>query len=263
LFEPGRIVGRYGATVDGAMPEFGERTARKRAREAASAAAALPLLLDLVPDVTSLSQVGFGSGEWLAEALRLGVPDVRGIDGPWATLDGLLVAREQISVVDTRETFHCESCHLAVCVEYAEHLPESRAASFIADLVSLAPVIAFSAAIPGQDGDGHVNEQWPSYWEAHFAAVGYRMVDAVRYRLWNEPDVPSYIAQNLLIAVDAARLADYPRLARVAAERDGGVLSLVHPVTYERQRRRPVESRKRKLARLPLRVAARLTRHAR
>jgi hypothetical protein len=235
LFEPGRIVGRYGATVDGAMPEFGERTARKRAREAASAAAALPLLLDLVPDVTSLSQVGFGSGEWLAEALRLGVPDVRGIDGPWATLDGLLVAREQISVVDTRETFHCESCHLAVCVEYAEHLPESRAASFIADLVSLAPVIAFSAAIPGQDGDGHVNE----------------------------PDVPSYIAQNLLIAVDAARLADYPRLARVAAERDGGVLSLVHPVTYERQRRRPVESRKRKLARLPLRVAARLTRHAR
>jgi hypothetical protein len=220
--------------ADGA-PEFGERTAEKRAGEAASAAAALPLVLELVPGTTSMVQVGIGGGEWLAEAQRLGVAEVHGIDGPWTTLDGLLVGPDQVTLVDTRERFDSgdREYDLAVCSEYAEHLPASRAASFVADLASLAPVIAFSAAIPGQGGTGHVNEQWPSYWEAHFAAVGYRLVDAVRRRLWGAPGAPFYLAQNLLIAVDDRRLADYPRLAEVAIRPDGGALSLVHPLVYE------------------------------
>jgi hypothetical protein len=221
------------------VPEFGERSAQKRAGEAASAAAALPLILDVVPDVRSLVHVGFGDGAWLAEAQRLGVPEVHGIDGPWATLDGLLVAPERVTIVDTREPFDGggRTHDLAICVEYAEHLPAARAASFVADLTKLAPVIAFSAAIPGQGGVGHINEQWPSYWDAHFRAVGYRMVDAVRRRLWTATGGPAYLAQNLLIAIDERRLADYPRLADVASREDGGALSLVHPETYDAKRR--------------------------
>lgn len=52
---------------------------------------------------------------------------------------------------------------LAVTVEVAEHLPSSRAQSFVADLVHLASAIAFSAAIPGLGGTKHINEQWPDY----------------------------------------------------------------------------------------------------
>ena len=31
---------------------------------------------------------------------------------------------------------------------------------------SMAPVLLFSYAIPGQKGTDHINEQWPDYWEA-------------------------------------------------------------------------------------------------
>jgi hypothetical protein len=223
-----------------AVPEFGPRTPGKRAGEAASAAVALPLFLDLVPGATSIVHVGFGGGEWLAEAERLGVRDGHGIDGPWAALDGLVVAPERVTVADTRRPFDAggRTFDLALCVEYAEHLPEARAASFVADLAGLAPVVAFSAAIPGQGGEGHVNEQWPSYWDAHFAAVGYRMVDAVRRRLWTVPGGPAYLAQNLFVAVDERRLSEYPRLAEVAAADGGGAWSVVHPIIFEQKVRR-------------------------
>lgn len=227
---------RYRSPVGDAIPEFGAHTPDKRAGEAASAAAALPLILGLLPSTASVVHVGFRGGEWLAEAQRLGVPDIHGIDGPWASLDNLLVRPDTVSVVDTLATFDGggRTYDLAICVEYAEHLPEARAASFIGDLTKLAPVIAFSAAIPGQGGVGHVNEQWPTYWEAHFAAVGYRMVDALRRRLWTATSGPAYLAQNLFIAVDERRLGDYPQLADIAARDDGArALSLVHPQIYE------------------------------
>lgn len=243
------------------MPEFGERTAAKRAGEATSAAAVLPLLLALVPGTSTLLQVGFGSGEWLAEAQRLGVPEVHGIDGPWATLDGLRIDRDYVTFMDTRQSFRCGTYDLVLCLEYAEHLPESRAASFVADLASMAPVVAFSAAIPAQGGHGHVNEQWPTYWESYFAAVGYRMVDALRESLWNVPGVPAYIAQNLLLAIDDRRIGDYPQLARLAADRSGGVRSLVHPRIYERHLPGRVERPRWRPMRSQLRAAARRARH--
>jgi hypothetical protein len=226
--------------VDEPAPDFGDRTApAKRAGEAASAAAALPLLLELVPNVTSLVHVGLGGGEWLAEAQRLGVRDVHGIDGPWASSDDLLVPADQVTVADTTRPFDLgRRFDLAICVEYAEHLPDSRAASFVADLAKLAPVVAFSAAIPGQGGVGHINEQWPDYWSAHFESAGYRMVDAVRRQLWTATTGPAYLAQNLLIAVDNKRLGDYPRLAEVAARDGAGVLSIVHPAIYQAKLRR-------------------------
>jgi hypothetical protein len=242
--------------VDERWPEFGARTDDKRDREAASAAAALPLLLELVPNARSLAHVGFGGGAWLAEAQRLGVSEVLGIDGPWADVDGLLVSRDHVVIRDTRGRFDADGrkYDVALCIEYAEHLSEERAGEFVAGLANLAPVVAFSAAIPGQGGTGHVNEQWPSYWAAHFAAVGYRMVDAVRHRLWAAPGVPPYLAQNLLVAVEERRLSDFPELAKAATGRDGEALSIVHPSIYEQQRRdRP---------QLSFRWARRYLRHA-
>jgi hypothetical protein len=235
--------------VDDRWPEFGARTDHKRAGEAAAAAAALPLLLELVPAATSLVHVGFGDGAWLAEAQRLGVSEVRGIDGSWAALDSLLVARDQVLIRDTLQAFDAEgrTYDLALCIEYAEHLPHEGAGALVASLANLAPVVAFSAAIPGQGGAGHVNEQWPSYWEAKFAAVGYRLVDAVRHRLWTAPGVPPYLAQNLLVAVAERRLADYPALAEASAGPHGEALSLVHPLIYEQLRQPSIRSATRSL----------------
>jgi hypothetical protein len=225
---------RYSWRVhDEQVPEFGRSTPEKRAGEAASAAAALPQILELAP-ATSLVHVGFRSGEWLAEARRLGVANVHGVDGPWAPPHDLVAERDAITIVDTRSSFSLgRTFDLAICVEYAEHLPDSRAASLVADLTKLAPVVAFSAAIPGQGGAGHVNEQWPAYWQQHFAAAGFRMVDAVRRTLWTAPGGPAYLAQNLFLCVAEDQLRNYPQLAEIAQREGADVLALVHPETYE------------------------------
>jgi hypothetical protein len=182
-----------------------------RSSETAASQVALPLILDLIGPVASVVQVGSGGGEWLDEASRLGVVDVRGIEG-------------SLSFDRTYD--------LAVCIGVAEHLPHERAASFVADLGRLAPVVAFAAAIPGEGGRNNVNEQWPRYWERHFAAIRFRFIDPLRLELWHRSDVPAYVAQNLFLAVDERRLTVHRRLAQIARDNPGPVLSLVHPDVY-------------------------------
>jgi hypothetical protein len=216
------------------IPVFGAHDAEKRSGAAAASAAALPMLLDLVPDVRTIVQVGCGTGEWLAEAQRAGISDVKGVEGSWEEVDSLAVDGALIARIDYTRPFALDRRYdLALCIEIAEHLPEDRAASFVADLCGLAPVVAFSAAIPFQGGAGHLNEQWPDYWERLFATCGYVMVDAVRRQMWRAADGPGYIAQNLFLAVDESRLGSYPRLAEEHERHSGPVLSLVHPDVFD------------------------------
>ena len=62
---------------------------------------------------------------------------------------------------------------IALCLEVAEHVPASLAEQLVAFLANLAPIAIFSAAIPGQGGQEHVNEQPPEYWTRRFQAVGF------------------------------------------------------------------------------------------
>lgn len=222
-------------SVPATVPMFDPETQRKREWAAASSRVALPLILQFVPGVASVVEVGCRSGQWLAEAQRRGIAHVQGIEGPWFDLTDLSVDRSVISVVDYSSSLTLDrSYDLALCLEVAEHLPATRAASFIAQLTRVAPVVAFSAAIPGQGGLGHVNEQWPAYWEGLFAEVGYRFVDAVRLSMWRAPGGPAYIAQNLFLAVDERRLDKYPALAEIARTNHGPALALVHPEVFAR-----------------------------
>lgn len=66
---------------------------------------------------------------------------------------------------------------LAMCIEVAEHLPASMADELVKRLTLLAPVVLFSAAVPGQGGHGHINCQPKSYWVEKFALLNY-VVDA-------------------------------------------------------------------------------------
>jgi hypothetical protein len=216
------------------VPVFGGHSPEKRASAAASSAIALPLILDLVPDVRSVVHLGCGTGEWLAEAQRLGISDVRGIEGPWEDLEDLAVESSYIDRIDYTEPFVVDRRYdLALSIEMAEHLPQERAESLVVDLCRLAPVIAFAAAIPFQGGAGHINEQWPDYWERLFAGSGYVMVDALRSQMWRVPGGPGYIAQNLLLAVDESRLDSYPTLSEERRRNSGSVLALVHPDVFD------------------------------
>ena len=52
--------------------------------------------------------------------------------------------------------------------------------TFVESLARHGDTILFSAAVPGQGGTHHVNEQWPSYWAEKFAKAGYGVYDVIR-----------------------------------------------------------------------------------
>lgn len=96
-------------------------------------------------------------------------------------------------------------------------------AGLVADLVSLAPVVLFSAAVPGQGGTGHINEQWPEYWAALFQSHGYECLDCIRPKIWRESRVDAWYKQNLLLFVRK------DQVARFASMQSPAPLSMVHP----------------------------------
>ena len=88
---------------------------------------------------------------------------------------------------------------LAVCLEVAEHLPESSASDLVRTLTTLAPIVLFSAAIPGQGGVGHINERWPSYWKSRFEEHGFQRLDPIRPHIWKNRRVHWWYRQNIFL----------------------------------------------------------------
>lgn len=197
-----------------------------------SSGVVVPLVLEYVRPA-SVVDVGCGTGGWLAEFRRHGIEDIFGIDGPWVSEDLLEIPRERFRVADVaqpiRETRHFD---LVVSLETAEHLPPAAATIFVDSLTTLGSVIVFSAAIPYQGGNNHVNEQWPDFWAELFAKRGYTFVDCLRPRIWNNPTVEWWYAQNMFFVVEQARLSDYPALQAASAETRRDQLSIVHPRAY-------------------------------
>ena len=110
---------------------------------------------------------------------------------------------------------------LAICLEVAEHLPESSAEGLIQSIVKHADVIMFSAALPGQGGQNHINEQWPHYWQALFEKYDYEMIDFFRSKIWNNQKIERWYRQNMFLVVRKGH--------SLSSEGDTNALSLIHP----------------------------------
>jgi SAM-dependent methyltransferase len=161
----------------------------------------LPLLNNR-HEFKSVIDVGCGTGTWLLAAQELGVSNLHGIEGPHIPRNKLLVDPAFIEVADLAEQFSIkEPFDLCLCLEVAEHLPPDRAESFIADLALCSPIILFSAAIPYQGGDGHVNEIWPEYWARLFSKHSYLPWTGLRESIWALRDIPWWYRQNLILYV--------------------------------------------------------------
>ncbi len=166
---------------------------------ASSATVVVQLVLSLLP-VKSVVDVGCGLGPWAAEFLTNGVKDVWGIDGDHVDRSQLRIPPDRFSAHDLTKPlrFH-RAFDLAVCLEVGEHLPESRAAGLVADLTSLASCVLFSAAIPGQGGTHHINEQYLPYWIDLFHRYGYEGIDPIRPRILGNDSVEWFYQQNTVM----------------------------------------------------------------
>jgi SAM-dependent methyltransferase len=169
-----------------------------RAGMVRSAATVVPEVMRVV-EPTRVVDVGCGQGVWLAEFARHGC-EVLGYD----THDGahLDIPPESYTRIDleTAGRLGVGSADLAVCLEVGEHLSAQRS-QWLVETLCQADVVLFSAAIPGQGGHGHINEQWPSYWADLFRANHFAVSGAFRWQFWDRvPDeIEVWYAQNLLL----------------------------------------------------------------
>jgi SAM-dependent methyltransferase len=172
----------------------------------ASARVVVPLLLELFPSA-SVVDFGCGNGAWLKGFSEHGIQDYLGLDGDYVPRDLLEIPVERFRAIDLRAVRPLERrFDLAFSLEVAEHLPEANARSLVDALVHAAPVVMFSAAVPGQGGTDHINEQWQSYWCEMFATHGYVAVDCLRPRVHRDLRVEWWYRQNTLVYCEPSKV---------------------------------------------------------
>jgi SAM-dependent methyltransferase len=191
----------------------------------------LPHLLELT-GARSIVDVGCGVGTWLAAARELGVRDLLGLDGTYVDRRMLEIPEECFRAVDLMQPLAAERIFdVALCLEVGEHLPESKADVLVESLTRLAPVVLYSAAVPRQGGENHVNEQWQTWWVDRFRKFEYVALDCIRRRVWDDPQVEWWYAQNILLMVRQDRLLASAALMR-ESEKSCGPVAIVHPAGY-------------------------------
>jgi len=192
---------------------------------ARSASVVVPFVLSLFP-INSVVDVGCGVGPWAAEFLARNVPEVWGVDGDYVDQSHLRIPADRFLAHDLGEPLQLgRSFDLAVCLEVAEHLPESRARGLVSDLTSLAPCILFSAAVPRQGGARHINEQYLPYWVRLFQRHGFEGVDPIRPWVLGNASVEWWYQQNTVMFA----APNHPLLTRGFPKPQ----SIIHETLYE------------------------------
>jgi SAM-dependent methyltransferase len=89
---------------------------------------------------------------------------------------------------------------LVICTEVAEHIEERYANNLVGTICSAANLVLFSAAVTGQGGLGHYNEQMQSYWVEKFKAHGYDLCDyQIREKILTNKEIEYWYRQNILL----------------------------------------------------------------
>ncbi|MGB2684400.1 MAG: class I SAM-dependent methyltransferase [Olleya sp.] len=158
----------------------------------------------------SVVDFGCGVGTFLKAFTEKNINNVLGLDGPWA--DKNLMANylelENFKEVDLeKEIILDQKYDLAISLEVAEHLSESSADTLVKNLIQSSDVILFSAAIPFQGGQNHVNEQFVDYWENKFLKHQFVFIDVIRSKIWNEKEVNWWYKQNTFLVINKEKLS--------------------------------------------------------
>jgi|KBSSwiStaDraftv2_1062776.scaffolds.fasta_scaffold350414_2 SAM-dependent methyltransferase len=169
--------------------------------DAGTAAEIVSLLVSLFHP-QSVVDFGCGLGNFVNAFREQGVTEVLGLDGDWARTDPRFHIREakNFMVADLSQEVNLPHRYdLAICLEVAEHLPPSSSDTLVQSLVKASDIIIFSAAVPGQGGIHHVNEQWIGYWEKKFLQHGFLLHDVLRPVIWDNEKIKWWYRQNIFL----------------------------------------------------------------
>lgn len=166
-----------------------------------SARLVLPLIhAEIAP--RSALDVGCGAGAWLSAHRELGVADGLGVDGDYVDRSVLLIDESAFQPRDITQPFDLNrQFDLVQCLEVAEHVPTALSDVLVDNIVRHGSRVLFSAAVPGQGGEDHINEQPSEFWRDRFAARNYRLFDFVRPKIMQLEAIESWYRYNTLFFV--------------------------------------------------------------
>lgn len=161
----------------------------------------VPLLLEVfMPG--SVVDYGCGLGHFLQAFEQGGVKNLQGYDGGWVDQKQLFISADRFEARDLEQPLIAERRYdLVLCLEVAEHLSAEAADVLIDNLISLGDKIIFSAAVPNQGGQFHLNEQPVSYWVDKFKDKGFVFHDVFRERFWNNAKINWWYKQNMFLVM--------------------------------------------------------------
>jgi SAM-dependent methyltransferase len=145
----------------------------------------------------SVLDIGCGTGEAVKNFRSHGI-EAFGVEGSGSAIQRSS-CREFIHQHDLRKPLRLgRTFDLVWCFEVAEHIHHLYVDIFVDSLVAHAPIIALSAAPPGQGGEGHFNEQPQSYWISKFLDRGF-----VLQREWTQTlqSIEEFYSPNMMIFV--------------------------------------------------------------
>ena len=202
-------------------------------------------LLARVFKPVSVVDVGCGRGAWLKAFKEVGAQRLVGFDGAWNAQENMIEPAIVFTACDLNRPIGApggegpgERFDLAMSLEVAEHLAPASAPAFVESLANLADVALFGAAVPGQGGTNHVNEQPATYWAKLFAARGYAPFDYFRPLVWGDRRVDFWYQQNTFLYArrDSAAHADLASKGLVPLD-NPAFMDCVHPILYAARRK--------------------------
>ena len=195
-----------------------------------SAKTILPLVNEWIKPA-SVIDIGCGVGAWLKVFKEFNVQKITGLDGDYVDIENLLIEKKEFIVADLESRIAVDSRYdLVMCLEVAEHLSANRAESFVADLCKLGDIILFSAAVPGQEGTLHINEQYPGYWIDRFKNNDFECIDCIRPAIWKNTEIEFWYKQNIMLFVNKQQINNYAFLKTLPSYFGN---SIIHPALFD------------------------------
>lgn len=180
----------------------------------------------------SVVDVGCGVGTFLNFFNNKGVKRITGLDSTrYLDLSFLQIPRVNFIDCELHNPPQLnERYDLCISLEVAEHLSKEVSETFIYYLTSLADCVCFSAAIPGQGGKGHINEQWIDFWINLFDKNDYQAIDCIRPLIWHDLQIFDWYKMNTILFVKN-QSEIYFKIKDMDLE-TGKINSIVHPERY-------------------------------
>lgn len=186
-------------------------------------------ILQKIFNPTSVVDIGCGVGNFLREFKAKGVETITGIDGAWADKEEISrnIQFDNFEEWDLTKEWQPEVIYdLAISLEVAEHIEPEFADTFVKTLTNCSDNIVFSAAVPGQGGQNHINEQWNDYWIEKFAEKGFVKIDFLKPYFWNNKDIFWWYKQNILFFTKTPE--------KYAQFQDNGLFNIVHKDLFQK-----------------------------